>query len=95
MRARGVRLPLLALGAEIPGAPSACLEDESLSCAECGAILYLSGASAPSHPQRPVCLRHAPRLPCASAEIVAWQRFGDEELRRLTACNDAVRGQAV
>ena len=85
-RAAGLRLRPLGPGAEIAGAPSSSPLDESLACAECGAILFLSGAAAPDAPQRPTCLRHAHALPCAPAEAVAWRRFHDAGLRRLAAC---------
>ena len=89
VRATGARLQLLVPGAEIAGAPSASPLDESLSCAECGCVLYLSGATARGAPVHCVCLRHLAALGCEPRELVGWQRFQDVGLRRLATCGAA------
>ena len=90
-RASGVKLQLLAHTTVIMGQPSLDPQDESLSCSQCGHILYLSGAVAPSAQDRCVCLRPAclASLECEPQYMVAWMRFRDAGLRRLAACGGA------
>ena len=97
-RSFGINLQLLAHATAIPGAPpSLDPQDESLSCAMCGSILYLSGAAAAAAPDRRACLRRSclAGLECEPVHMAAWMRFRDAGLRRLAACGGAADGGAA